>query len=198
MDVNNHLDDFYCLEKQTQIKLLEFILSQIMDQQKYAESKNGALLGLNSAIVLGYLAMIPYTIYDCPKVVFWYSVSFVLCNCLSIISSLFSFIPILDNSVNQKIKNPDYSNVFFFMDLSKLQVNEFLSNILKVILTSNPYSEESLLSQLSNQIIVNSTICKKKHKRFIFSVWFTIFGLLTPIVGLTIFFFWFKKNRSSL
>lgn len=164
-------------------ELLKFIYLNIIDQQKYAENKNAAILVLNSAILIGYLTLLPYSLNDCPIYILLYSISFVLLGILAILASLFSFLPILSNKIeNQQTQDSDF-NIFFFMHLAKFTARDLLVKIYGNLNLPQPSEGDPLCMQIANQIVINSCIARRKHKLFGVSLWLSIFGIVTPIVG---------------
>ncbi|MCX6055102.1 MAG: DUF5706 domain-containing protein [Chloroflexi bacterium] len=183
----NNLPEIHAVDNlSTLIEWLKFIYLNVNDQQKYAESKNGAILILNSALVIGYLTFLPYNINDCPFYLLLYSISFVILNTFAIVFSLLSFLPTLNNKIKepkpQKNKNLE-ANIFFFMHLADYTERELLSRIYDDLKISNKGDIDSICTQISNQIIKNSSITKKKHQLFTTAVWLTLFGITTPIIG---------------
>lgn len=169
------------------MELLRFIYVNVNDQLKFAEGKNGALLVFNSGIIIGYLTLLPYNLSDCPFYLLIYSVSFVLLNIFAIGVSLLSLVPVLENT-QKKAKNLDgEKNILFFSHLANLSEIGLLKRICTCLKIPNSACDEQLYLQISNQIITNSRIAARKHELFKISVWVTICGIFTPILG-AIFF----------
>lgn len=163
---------------------LIFIFENTNNWMKFAEAKNGALLILNSGLIFGFLGILPNTIFDCPPLILLYSGSFMLFCLLSLIMNLFSFLPFFNTyDINpSKINENLIPNVIFWGDLSKINSEELIKRL------SDQKNESILLDQyqkdLSSQIIINSAITQKKYNLFRHSIWLTIFGIITPILGI--------------
>lgn len=174
------------------IEWLKFIHQQVNDQLKFGESKNGAVLILNSAIVIGYLTLLPFSLSDCPPTILIYSISFLFFNTAAILISLCSLLPDLDNEIKQTSKNTNDVNLLFFIDLSFLSEEELILRMINELQLQTNCENSPFAKQLANQIIKLSIIGKNKHRHFVFAIWLTIFGITTPVIG-TIVFFAYKR-----
>ena len=175
---------------------LIFIFENTNNWMKFAEAKNGALLILNSGLIFGYLGILPYTVFDCPFLILLYSISFIIFCLLALFVNLFSFLPFFKPLVliPSKKKTNLIPNVLFWGDLSKINAEELINRL-------NDQKNESLVldqyqKDLSSQIIINSAITHRKYNLFTYSVWLTIFGLITPILGI-VFLLIYRKIKGA-
>lgn len=166
---------------------LEYIFKNVNDHLRFAESKNGALVALNSGLIFGYLSFLPYSFSNIPWFILVYSVSFTLLNVTAIIIGLISFVPITQLKRNNKDHVIGKDNYLFFDHISNYSEEDLLERIYTDHgLSSKEKSKYSI--QVCNQIVINSTIAKRKFKLFSFAVWATIFAILTPIFGSLVLF----------
>ena len=184
------------MEQKILTERLTFIFENTNNWLKFAEAKNGALIILNSGLIFGLFGILPNTVLDCPPLILLYSSSFVLFCSFSLILNLFSFIPSINtNDINpSKINKNLITNVIFWGDLSKINSEELFKRLIdpkNVSIVVDQYQKD-----LSSQIIVNSAITHKKYFLFEYSVWLTIFGIVTPILGI-IFLLLYRISKGA-
>jgi hypothetical protein len=179
------------------IELLKFIYSNVNDQTKFAESKNGALIILNSGLIFGYLSILPYEPNNCPLIIFIYSIIFVFFNVVAIFISLLSLIPILSKIPQTEKPDDGTLNILFFDHLTGFSEKELVRRTNHDLNIQESDYDDPICLQLAQQIIVNSGITKRKYCLFKKALWSTIFGLFTPIIGVIILFIVDRKQRGK-
>lgn len=155
MDINDRID------------YLKNINDRIYEQLAYAETKNGIMIGLLTAI-LGVIAGVFIAgIQLCCwlEIYFWlifatFTIALIVC--------IFSFFPVL-----RTLKNTPKPNLFFYGDLAKLNsVEEYEYQITNCA---------DIATHIEVQNIQVSKIIIRKHKCFKISLHFIMAGVLLPI-----------------
>ncbi|HYX34650.1 MAG TPA: Pycsar system effector family protein [Oligoflexus sp.] len=160
---------------------LRAILENVNKWLQHAESKNGAVITLNGASFFAIKGA-----FDLDKAGFLMKIylGFLLfCIVVALVSSLLSFLPQTKISwISSKALTDAKDNVYFFGHLLNFQSNELIDR-LKTDPGYQNYSEGEIDVALADQIITNSMIARRKYQYFKFSIWITLFGILTPIGG---------------
>ncbi len=158
---------------------IKSIFQNVNEWLKFAEAKHAGMIVLNSGIIFGILSIYK----DYKTIVSWeLIIVIIIVFGISIILSLISLFPITKNKTTNKTTETT-PNLYFFGSLSKLNENEFKSELQK----SYPnYQFNRIDEDIINQIIVNSNIATKKYKLFKIAVWFTTIGLVLPMLYLII------------
>lgn len=165
--------------------VLQDILKNVWEQQKYSEVKNGIILTLNIAI-LTILTRIPINEDFICKVTFFILIALFFIHIFLILQS---FSPKNKNKENIKWTN-DEINIFFFGDIQKLNSIKYLDIVLdKYNIKKNDLCINILLD-LANQIVKLSEIAEDKYTSFKNSI-YRMYGL-TILFSLyfTYLFFW--------
>jgi len=150
---------------------------------KFAESKNGALIALDSAMLIGVLTL--YTKFSSFKVLsyyFFWMISFLI---ISMVISSLSFIPVLskkdqDEDLSEKIDQK--KNILFFSEIQNLTTDEYLNHLIKKTKIKD-FEITEYAKDYAEQIINNSKITVKKYKSFKWALYFFISGVL-PFMSL--------------
>ena len=166
-------------------KLIQ-IFANINDWLKYSEVKNGVLLSLNSAVVMGFISLLK----DAPiPLKFSINLCLIPSFTLSLIVLLSSFLPILDKLFNKKDEireiNGDNINLLFYGDLRKLSTSVYLKLLYQSCNEVIPESFEKLELDLANQIIINSVITYRKLIFFRIGAYIDFIGIFS---GISLFF----------
>lgn len=160
---------------------LRYILSATNEWLKFAEAKNGALLGVNIAIISGLL----YVISDVlSKSCIYIVISFAG---LSALSALLSFIPQLKAplEIHQKREDKEKS-LIFYGHIAKYDPEAYIKALYSETGTEVP-SKLTIELDYAHQIITNSRIALKKNCYFNLGLWLTVLGLFLLIITLLLF-----------
>lgn len=159
-------------------KILQDIMKNVWEQQKYAEVKNGVLLTLNVAIFaiiarvyFSVLATINNNIYT--QLAFFILVVLLI---IHIVCIMQSFFPKDKNKENSKWTNDDI-NIFFFGDIQKLNSSRYLRILIEKIGAEKSEISQATLLDLANQIVKLSEIAQSKYTSFKFAI-YRMYGLV--------------------
>jgi len=156
---------------------LKFIFANIIDLQKFAESKHAGFIVLNAGLIVGILAN--YSSIQCSLFKLAILIGLV-CFGLSIFLSVISQFPKTKNTYSRKkiIITP---NLYFFGHLSHIDYQMFVDELQKV---DNDYKPTKFDSDLINQILVNARITQSKFVLFKWASTITTLGF--GIIGTSI------------
>lgn len=176
MDVQERLED-----------RLRYILGFVDGHVKFAETKNAALLVVNTAAVAGALQLL----VGGPVLNVWvsrYLVMLALGNAVSGVVALLSFLPITSLSwFVKRGKLADSDSLIFFGDSHKYGLRSYLMGLYAV----SGYEARDIAPlhrMYAEQIINNSRIAWRKFSYFRAGTWVTISGVLSPVVAAILFF----------
>ena len=162
---------------------LKYIFENVNYWLSFAETKNAALVGFNSTVIIGLLAII-----NTENIALNLAVNYVLTPTftIAIFLSLIALMPVLKyfKSDNKKAKYNDNSNIYYFGTLKDLSPKELL-RILDSTETNEVISDMTFNRferDLANQIIMNSGITWAKYRFFNIASYFTIIGFLLSIL----------------
>jgi hypothetical protein len=166
---------------------LRYILGFVDGHVKFAETKNAALLVVNTAGVAGVLQLL----IGGPMLNGWlarYLVMLAVGNAVSGLIALLSFLPI--TSLGWFVKRgkcADSDSLIFFGDSHKYAVRSYLIGLYKA--SGMEEREIAPLHRMyAEQIINNSRIAWRKFSYFRAGTWATISGVLSPVVALILYF----------
>lgn len=151
-------------------EFLKYTLGNVNDWLKWAEAKISALFAVDIAIIVAVLSLLNGEMFQGIATVKYAPIviSFI-CLFMSTGICLWSFWPKFDKISENK-------NLLFFADIAKFSDGFTYLNYLND-------KKDFLLQMYCDEIVVNSTISKKKYTKFKIGVGFTTCGL----VGLFIF-----------
>lgn len=159
---------------------LRYILSTVNEWIKFAEAKNGALLGVDIAILFGFLQFISDT-----SSIAWTYFAISLIG-LSAISALLSFIPQLKEPSFLKRKGGDKeTSLIFYGHLAKNEPENYIRSLYSGV-GMEISSIASIELDYARQIITNSQVALRKNRYFSVGLWFTMVGLLLFLLPLLI------------
>ena len=167
---------------------LKSVFSNVNDWLKFAEAKNGALVGLNGGAVLSVLFGIlldekAKLLSGFWKLYFW---CFVCCLLIGIVISLYSFMAKLKEPEQDDANIPAIKNLMFFGHVQYFKENEYLDSLSKAKLLDPRPIYSRLETDYANQIIYNSRIAMNKYTLFNQALWFTLAGVMTPVGALAL------------
>lgn len=146
---------------------LKYIFGNVNDWLKFSEAKHAGIIVLNSAIIIGVLSSSNFPFEKWSTIISLTAIS------ISILASLIAQFPVTTNFLirYENLKNP---NIYFFGDLAKIKMTDFISNFQKSYPEFKPTeSDENII----NQILINSKITSTKYKIFKFCCWLSVFGI---------------------
>ena len=154
---------------------LRYILSTVNDWLKFAEAKNGALLGIDIAIIFGLFQVIGSEI---SRGWIYLAISF---TGLSALSALFSFIPQLKaHPKGQQRQRNEGTNLIFYGHIAESNPELYLKALYSEVGTEEP-PESKIELDYAHQIIINSRIALRKNRYFSIGLWLTVLGLFLLI-----------------
>ncbi len=159
----------------TTIELLEQQYNHAFNMVKFGETKNGALIAFNGAIITG-MTILAFKIHNIYLFYFLFLV-FSMCG-ISILICLSALIAKIKQSTNNTslILN---DNPLFFATLATMTHEELIYKIKNQYQceSSNPDHE----NDLARQVIITSQIAARKFRLFNLALAFTFSGILTPL-----------------
>jgi len=160
---------------------LRYILSTVNEWLKFAEAKNGALLGVDIAIIFGLFQVISDEI---SKGWIYLAISFIG---LSALSALLSFIPQLKAlSIIQQKRGDKETSLIFYGHIAKYESEAYVNALYSAAGIEVP-SKLMIELDYAHQIIINSRIALKKNRYFNVGLCLTVLGLLLLIITLLLF-----------
>jgi hypothetical protein len=165
---------------------LDNLLSRYQHLSDYAETKLGILIGFNSAIIFGLLAIFK----NQNEIVKYAILGVVLLNSLSL---FFAFSGVFAKRKNKhsSSKITESKNYYYYKYIAQLNESSFLENL------TTDYKLESknlqLEKDISNQIVVLAKNADRKFRFFNIAMSFTIASLITPL-GLLVFHIYNNPN----
>ena len=165
---------------------LKFILDNVNNWLKFAESKNAALLVANSAFIFPLLRLI----VDNKTNRFLYLLFFI-CIVLAAISAcicLFSFVPQISipSSFTGKYVQEEHANLIFYGHIAKFTPKRYWEALRTQNIISEEYAQDKFLADIANQIVINSRIAHNKYIVFRIAIWLTVAAIIPPILTLII------------
>jgi hypothetical protein len=162
---------------------LNQIFVNVNEWLKYSEAKNGVLLALNGAMLMGLIALLKDASDPFEVSITWCLIpSFTL----SLVILLSSFLPIRDKFFNKKYDlretTVDNTNLLFYGDLRKLSVPVYLELLYQSYKKNIPVSYEKSEKDLANQILNNSAITYRKLSFFTIGAYIDLVGILAGII----------------
>ena len=151
------------------IEELKFVFNYLIDQIKFAESKNGFLVGICSGIFVltfDFMQTIAFSVLpDLMRLYLWIFIGILL---FSITNSIISFFPNTGKSSDSCKRN-----LYFWGDLIDVQYKEYLESIRGIGCDSSDSCSIDECDFIGNLIRQNkhlSMIIKNKHKKFVLSI----------------------------
>ncbi len=157
---------------------LRYILSTVNEWLKFAEAKNGALLGVDIATIFGLFQVVSDEISKG-----WIYIAISLTG-LSALSALLSFVPQLKApSMIYKKRGGKETSLMFYGHIAKYDPEAYIMALYSEVGTEIP-SKLTIELDYAHQIITNSRIALKKNRYFNIGLWLTVLGLLLLIITL--------------
>lgn len=159
---------------------LKYIFENVNNWLNFAEAKNAAIVALNVAIIFGIFSIQDINSY---KLYIFVPVVLVL---LSLIISLYSFVPMTSNSVDKKLefwanRAKATENIFLYSYIGKKfktdNVDLYLKMVAKAIDVNN-YRKNGEDEDLAKEIIYNAKITIRKYELFRISITILIIAIV--------------------
>ena len=179
------------------INELEKVYSHTNQWWKFAESKNGALIALDSALIIGILSL--FKSFISIKILYYYFcwvISFLI---ISLVISSLSFIPILSKNNQDKVSFEEIDkkkNILFFSEIKNLTPDEYLDLLIKKIQVKNSKITK-YAKDYAEQIINNSKIADNKYRLFKWALYFFVTGILPFMILVFLGFRIYDKNEGD-
>ena len=165
------------------IDRIKYILDNVNNWLKFAESKNAALLIFNSALgfnlvrITTSVSNLNIHINYCLKVCVVF-VAFSACLCLM------SFVPIVKiPSLHQTdISEPKNQNFIFWNQIAKHTPETYRKALLKEKIIDKQESQQKFTQDICSQIVINSRIAVKKYTFFNIAIWMAVVPVVISVV----------------
>jgi|LGVF01.2.fsa_nt_gb hypothetical protein len=165
---------------------LKYILSVVMENLKYAESKHSVALALSSGIII-FISSNLNTGSRLGTAFAW--VSIILCA----ISIGFSFLALMSRNIKvtkrRGAKRPENTNLSYFKDISEYGVNNYLSAIIERYEFPDNYKPDGFEIDLAKQILINAKVTNLKFEFFNKSIRWLMSGVIFTVVMVAIIAF---------
>jgi hypothetical protein len=159
---------------------LHNVLTWVDSHVRFAEAKNGALLGVSAAIVIAVAQRMTQE-YPPEGYLRMYLLGVSVGCAASMVIVFLSFLPVTQIpwfGRHGARKSP--GNLLFFGDIRRHNIESYLDS-----LSQSPIGDNKAHSELerayAEQIIINAKIAWRKFVYFKIAIWAMIFGLLTPL-----------------
>jgi hypothetical protein len=176
--------------------ILDSILARVLDQQRFAEAKNGALATICGAGGITLLSAYSTRHSSAsPGLSSYYLLSSSLLF-LALVVALWSFLPRFHNKAVTKVGLKP-GNVVYFSDIRLFDEDTYLETVRAAMGTDNVVVTKLDLD-IANQIIVNSQIAYRKHTLFRIAGVILFIGALPIIASTSIEFTTELKNVGAV
>jgi hypothetical protein len=161
---------------------LRAVLGFVDGHVRFAETKNAALLSANAATLFAVLQAINRT----PPMGVWlhrYLLVLATASMLSLIVVLLSFLPVTQIPwLSRPPKRRPEPNLLFFGDIQRLDGSAYLTDL--ILATENGQVRWTPFHRMhADQLVVNARIASRKFTYFKVGIWFTMAGVLTPVIA---------------
>lgn len=167
---------------------------------KFAEAKNAILVTLAGAVIQlasnGLGSSTPYTK--------WYSLMVIFFAVICLLICVYSFLPITRSNISRSSNEgrPDEAKTsgsfsIYYGEIAAVDWNDFQTAAVQKYNVENN-EQPDLLNELVRQIYINSVITAEKMRNFKLGLFSLVCGLLTPIVGIFVVFWWYHGRPKEL
>ncbi|MCH9808088.1 MAG: hypothetical protein K0U74_10165 [Alphaproteobacteria bacterium] len=171
---------------------LMFALGLANDWLKYAEVKNGALLTINGALIVGMHQMLDW--HEMPPVLIeayvWIATAFLAASMLVGLASFYARTKTFGFDI-ENVTGNGASNALYYGHLADMKRTDVLSRLVDGY---DPTIPNRYLEDAAEQIIINSKITRRKFALFNFALMLTIAAGVTP-VGALLYYWSFCDDR---
>lgn len=170
---------------------LQAIFSNVNDWLKFAEAKNGAIIAVSIALIVGIVPIL-----DSEQINGWvrfYLITMTVFSGISFLAALMSFLPATQiPPLSSRLQPGESSNILFFGHIANHSVDSYLEALEEVL------GEGKMPSRIGKayieQTIINSKIAVRKYEYFTASLFFLV-AALTAIVGALLLLFVVNRYR---
>ena len=163
-------------------QVLKYIYNVLSENLKFAESKHGILIALNSALVVFISS---YLINNSILIKFLTCLIIIL----AIFSLFFNFMALFSRKIKY-YKNLKYKykelNLIYYKHIINFSYEQYLEEIKKAYNFPKNYKFDGLDYDLSKQIIAISNVTNVKFSYFNYSLIFLFFELLLTILNISL------------
>lgn len=159
-------------------QLLKYILSQLLEHQKIAETKHSVGIALAGGLAVIITSFITSTTVI---VKIFAIISLVFC----LLSLMFSFLAVSSKLISIKVKRKTNKsiNYLYFEDIKNFTPKAFLGGIAKAYNFPAEYEPDVFEMDLAKTIIITSKRISSKYNLFNISTTFLIFSMVIMFVG---------------
>ena len=158
------------------------LLTLVNDWLKYAEVKNGVLLTLNG-VLLTIIHRLVESLGEHSEVLdywLWAVTALLLLSMLVGLASFYARTKTFGFDI-EKPKNSNTHNALYYGNLANMKCSDVLHRLVQKYDSACP---DQYLTDLADQIIINSKIARRKFALFNFALLITIAALITPVGAL--------------
>ena len=170
------------------------VLDIVTDWLRFAESKNGALIGFDGASIYGITQALDLDFIKRSSLLSGYAVFVIILLVISAVSALLSFVPKLKPVASKSNPGISESNSVYFQHLkSQSEVA-----IIQSICESDEVEFSRFEMDIASQIKHYSDIVSDKYAYFTFAVWITVSAYITPVLaGVFAVYLYLRRRRRS-
>ena len=169
-------------------------LKSVNDWLKFAEAKNAVVVAASGFALWASLRLALSNETGCYASAYFATLSVFLL--AGFLTALLSFLPVLNYRwVVPKRGKLANGNLLYFGYLAKCSKSQVLEAYMKAT-ASKETDVKEIHGMYAEQIIINSRIALAKYAMFEFAVKVLLFGVLTPVVAIPVFYFSRKKRES--
>jgi hypothetical protein len=167
-------------------------LGLVNDWLRYAEVKNGALLTINGALIVGVHQMLDWHDKRAGLVdaYAWMATAFLAASMLVGLASFYARTKTFGFDI-EKVSGDGATNVLYYGHLADMRRADVLERLVD---SYDPAAPIPYLEDLADQIIINSKIARRKFVLFNSALMLTIAGAVTP-VGALVYYWSFCDDR---
>lgn len=169
---------------------LKEIFSYINHWLNFAEAKNGSIIAVNSAFIIGIASILANSDINIHNWLRLYMYTALVLLLLAIGLALWSFLPLVDRFTNCGNNDHDNSILIFFQDISKCKnAEEYVIRIYKDYYNSVKCENDISKLELdyAKEIIYNSKVTVRKYKCFKYALYCSIGAIISPLVALAFY-----------
>jgi len=156
------------------------VLDIVTDWLRFAESKNGALIGFDGVSIYGITQALDIEFIKKSSLLSGYAVFVIILLVCSAVAALLSFVPNLKLISSTAESGGEGPNCLFFEDLkSQSEVA-----IIQAICESDEVEFSRFEKDIANRIKHYSNIVSEKYSYFTVAVWITLSAYITPVFAL--------------
>ncbi len=174
---------------------LRDILESVNDWLKFAEAKNAVVVATSGFALWASVRLTLENETGCYASAYFAILSVFLLS--GFVTALLSFMPVLNYRwivpAPSRVAN---GNLLYFGYLATLSKKQMLEAYLKAT-GSKETDIKELHEMYAEQIIINSRIALAKYAMFEFAIKVLLFGVLTPVIAIPIFYFSRRKRENT-